>query len=51
MMLRDTSADALKIGAAPVDRVTNHVRLLDDAFHGYALPLLGPDPFSPYGRL
>lgn len=46
-MLRDTSADALKIGAAPVD----WVRLLDDAFYDNALPLLGLDPFPPYRRL
>lgn len=47
----------------PVERVANRVRVLGDAFIGvdghsvteaffdYALPLLGPDPFPPYGRL
>ncbi len=45
------------------EAVANRVRLLDEAFigadghsatgafHDYALPLLGPDPFPPYGRL
>lgn len=51
-----------EIGVVPVERIANRVRHLDDAFiredgrgmtgafRDYALPLLGPDPFPPYGR-
>lgn len=52
-----------EITAAPLDAVANRVRVLPDefispdglgvtaAFREYALPLLGPHPFPPYGRL
>ena len=52
-----------EVTAVPLAAVANRVRSLPDAFirpdgHGvtdafraYALPLLGPDPFPPYGRL
>ncbi|MGI8976115.1 MAG: diphosphate--fructose-6-phosphate 1-phosphotransferase, partial [Thermomicrobiales bacterium] len=61
--LRQNDQGGMDIVAVPVERVANRVRLLDDAFigvdghsvtdafHDYALPLLGPDPFPPYGRL
>ena len=51
-----------EVGTVPVERIANRVRHLDDAFiredgrgttdafRDYALPLLGPDPFPPYGR-
>jgi ATP-dependent phosphofructokinase / diphosphate-dependent phosphofructokinase len=51
------------VTAVPLSSVANHVRALPDefigddgrlvtaAFRAYALPLLGPDPFPPYGRL
>lgn len=51
-----------EIGDVPVERIANRVRHLDAAFirddglgmtaafHDYALPLLGPDPFPSYGR-
>ncbi|MFL5759002.1 MAG: diphosphate--fructose-6-phosphate 1-phosphotransferase [Thermomicrobiales bacterium] len=52
-----------EIFTAPLVVIANHVRSLPDDFIGddgrsvtasfrhYALPLLGPDPFPPYGRL
>lgn len=61
--LRQNDAGGMDIVAVPVERVANRVRLLDDAFigadgysvtdafHDYALPLVGPNPFPPYGRL
>ena len=50
-------------GTAPLPEIANRIRPFPDAyigetlrspsvaFRGYALPLLGPDPFPPYGRL
>lgn len=63
-ILTRTSDDPYRceVDAVPVERIANRVRHLDDAFiredshgmtdafRGYALPLLGPDPFPPYGR-
>ena len=63
--LRRTSNDPYRceVTTAPLDAVANRVRPLPDefirpdghgvtdAFRAYALPLLGPDPFPPYGRL
>ncbi|HEY7909615.1 MAG TPA: hypothetical protein VIC60_12105, partial [Thermomicrobiales bacterium] len=54
---------AVRYGVTPLGGIANTVRSLPDAFiapHGrgvtdafrrYALPLLGPDPFPPFGRL
>jgi ATP-dependent phosphofructokinase / diphosphate-dependent phosphofructokinase len=54
---------AVAYGATPLAGIANTVRHLPDdfirpdgrgvtdAFHRYALPLLGPEPFPPYGRL
>lgn len=63
-ILTRTSEDPYRceVDAVPVERIANRVRHLDDAFiredglgmtgafRSYALPLLGPDPFPPYGR-
>jgi 6-phosphofructokinase 1 len=52
-----------EIGNAPLEKIANRVRpfpapfigaggrSVTDAYRDYALPLLGPDPFPPYGRL
>jgi 6-phosphofructokinase 1 len=52
-----------QIGRVPLERVANRVRpfpmeflsaggrSITPAFRRYALPLLGPNPFPPYGRL
>jgi len=54
---------AVRYGATPLSGIANIVRTLPDdfiapngrgvtdAFRRYALPLLGPDPFPPVGRL
>jgi len=61
--LKSYNEDYSELTVVPVERIANRVRVLDDAFIGndghsvtdafadYALPLLGPDPFPPYGRL
>lgn len=52
-----------EVGAVPVERIANRVRVVPDAFiqedgmgtteafRSWALPLLGRDPFPPYARL
>ncbi len=52
-----------RIDTVPLERVANRVRRLPDefittdghdvtsAFRAWAMPLLGPEPFPPYGRL
>jgi len=63
-ILRRTSDEpyACVVDAVPIARIANAVRHLPaeyiadggmgitDAFRRYALPLLGPEPFPPYGR-
>lgn len=53
---------AYEIAAVPLEKIANQVRHLDDAFigedgmsvtsafHAYMRPLLGEEPFPPYGR-
>jgi ATP-dependent phosphofructokinase / diphosphate-dependent phosphofructokinase len=62
--IRRTSDDpyAYEVIAVPLEKIANRVRHLDDAFigedgmsvtqafHDYMKPLLGDDPFPPYGR-
>jgi 6-phosphofructokinase 1 len=63
-VLRRTGDDPYRcvIETIPVERIANRVRRLPDAFiaadgrgvtdafRSWALPLLGPEPFPPYGR-
>jgi 6-phosphofructokinase 1 len=65
MTLRRTSDDPYHcdVASVPLASIANQIRPLPDAFIGadgrsvtpafrrYALPLLGPEPFLPYGRL
>jgi 6-phosphofructokinase 1 len=39
------------VRSLPDDFIAPHGRGVTDAFRRYALPLLGPDPFPPFGRL